>query len=171
LGIENEGIRVILSNFNHERWGMAAMGARWCRTITAECLQFANQRLVAGKPISSLPVIRAKLARMISLCEAMQAWLESITDQMCQMSYAEQSDILGGPIGLLKAFCTQGADEIASMAVNIFGGRGLTQGGMGKLVEQFHRVVKFDSILGGSEEVLMDLGVRQAIKKMPKSML
>jgi len=55
--------------------------------------------------------------------------------------------------------------------VNIFGGRGLTQGGMGKLVEQFHRTYKFDSVLGGTEEVLMDLGVRQAMKKMPKSML
>lgn len=150
---------------------MVCMTARWCRTITTECLQFSTQRIVNGKPLTSLPVIRAKLARMISLCEAMQAWLESITDQMCQMSYAEQSDALGGPIGLLKSFCTQGAGEVASMAVNIFGGRGLTQGGMGKLVEQWHRTYKFDSVLGGTEEVLMDLGVRQAMKKMPKSML
>lgn len=150
---------------------MAAMSARWARTITTECLQFASQRIVSGKPISSLPVIRAKLARMISLTEAMQAWLESITDQMCQMSYEQQSDILGGPIGLLKAFCTQSAGEIAVMAVNIFGGRGLTQGGMGKLVEQYHRTIAFDRILGGTEEVLMDLGVRQAMKKMPKAML
>lgn len=30
---------------------------------------------------------------------------------------------------------------------------------------------KFDAILGGAEEVLGDLGVRQAIKNMPKSML
>lgn len=30
---------------------------------------------------------------------------------------------------------------------------------------------KFDAILGGAEEVLGDLGVRQALKNMPKSML
>lgn len=33
---------------------------------------------------------------------------------------------------------------------------------MGKFVEQFQRTQKFDAILGGAEEVLGDLGVRQA---------
>ena len=108
---------------------------------------------------------------MISLCEAQQAWLETITAQMCQMSYKEQSLKLGGPIALLKTFCTRAAHEIADDAVNIFGGRGLTQGGMGKNVEQFHRTYKFDAILGGAEEVLADLGVRQAMRNMPKAML
>lgn len=39
--------------------------------------------------------------------EAAQAWLENITYQMCNMSYAEQSDLLAGQIGLLKAFATR----------------------------------------------------------------
>lgn len=90
---------------------------------------------------------------------------------MCQMSYAEQSKLLGGPIGLLKSFCTRSAHEIADDAVNIFGGRGLTQTGMGRVVEMFHRTYKFDAILGGTEEILADLGVRQAYKGFPKSML
>lgn len=34
----------------------------------------------------------------------------------------------------------------------VFGGRGITVGGMGVLIEQFNRTFKFDSILGGSEE-------------------
>lgn len=29
---------------------------------------------------------------------------------------------------------------------------------------QFHRTYKFDAVLGGSEEVLADLGVRQALR-------
>jgi hypothetical protein len=33
---------------------------------------------------------------------------------------------------------------------------------LGKAVEQFQRTQKFDAILGGAEEVLGDLGVRQA---------
>lgn len=35
----------------------------------------------------------------------------------------------------------------------------------------FHRTYKFDAILGGAEEILTDLGVRQAVKAMPKAML
>lgn len=63
---------------------------------------------------------------------------------------------------------TRYAGEIADDAVQILGGRGLTQSGMGKYVEQFQRTQKFDAILGGAEEVLGDLGVRQAMRSMPK---
>lgn len=108
---------------------------------------------------------------MISLVEANQSWLEQITYQMCNMSYAQQSKSLSGPIGLLKSFATRSAHEIADDATNIFGGRGITQGGMGKVVEMFHRTYKFDAILGGTEEILADLGVRQAMKNFPKAML
>ena len=108
---------------------------------------------------------------MISLTEASQSWLESITHQMNHLTYDQQSKLLSGPIGLLKSYATRCAHEIADDAVNIFGGRGITQGGMGEVVEQFHRTYKFDAILGGAEEVLADLGVRQAVKAMPKAML
>ncbi|OAX81859.1 hypothetical protein ACJ72_03796 [Emergomyces africanus] len=171
LGEENKGFIVIMSNFNHERWAMTCSVTRWNRTVVEECLKWANQRLVFGKPLISQPVIRQKLAKMISLVEASQSWLETITYQMCNMSYEEQSKNLGGPIGLLKSFATRCAHEIADEAVNIFGGRGLTQSGMGRVVEQFHRTYKFDAILGGTEEILADLGVRQAMKYMPKAML
>lgn len=150
---------------------MAAMVSHWNRMVTEECFKWANQRIVFGKKLNQQPVIRAKLARMISLTEACQAQLEIITYQMCNMDYGQQSKLLGGPIGLLKSYATRCAHEIADDAVNIFGGRGITQGGMGKVVEQFHRTYKFDAILGGTEEILADLGVRQAIKLMPKAML
>lgn len=39
------------------------------------------------------------------------------------------------------------------------------------LAEMMHRSSKFDAILGGSEEVLADLGVRTASKKMPLAVL
>lgn len=39
---------------------------------------------------------------------------------------------------------------------------------MGGVVEMFQRTNKFDAILGGAEEVLADLGVRQAMKFMPR---
>lgn len=171
LGKEDNGFIVIMSNFNHERWMMAGAVIRWCRTVTEECLKWSHQRLVFGKPLISQPVIRQKLAKMISLTEACQSWLETITFQMNNMTYAQQSKLLGGPIGLLKSFATRAAHECADDAVNIFGGRGITQGGMGKVVEQFHRTYKFDAILGGTEEILADLGVRQAMKQMPKAML
>ena len=150
---------------------MVCMVDRWSRTVLEECLKWTHQRLVFGKPLITQPVIRQKLARMIGLVEANQAWLEQVTYQMNHLSYTEQAKSLSGPIGLLKTFATRSAHEIADNAVNIFGGRGVTQTGMGRVVEMFHRTYKFDAILGGAEEVMADLGVRQAMKFMPNAKL
>jgi len=88
-----------------------------------------------------------RLAKMIALVESHQSWLETITYQMCQMPYAQQSKHLGGPIGLLKMSSTRAAHEVADEAVQIWGGRGLTQTGMGRVIENFNRTYKFDAIL------------------------
>ncbi|GAA6063434.1 hypothetical protein JCM10212_002620 [Sporobolomyces blumeae] len=171
LGKEGKGVFVILSNFNHERWVMCCGSVASSRMVVEECFKWAHQRKAFGKPLIELAVIRAKLAAMIQKVEAAQAFVENITFQMCNMTYAQQADALAGPIGLLKTFCTRCATEISDDAVQIFGGRGITQGGMGGLIEMHQRTYKFDSVLGGAEEVLADLGVRQASRKMPKAVL
>ncbi|OJJ01754.1 hypothetical protein ASPVEDRAFT_130196 [Aspergillus versicolor CBS 583.65] len=171
LGEEHKGFIVVMSNFNHERFMMVCAVVRASMNVVEECMKWCNQRIVFGKRLVDQPVIRQKLARMISLTESNQAWLESIAYQMCNMTYAEQSKHLGGPIGLLKSHVTRCAGEIAEQATNIFGGRGITQSGMGRVIEMFNRTYKFDAILGGTEEILADLGVRQAFKTFPKAML
>jgi alkylation response protein AidB-like acyl-CoA dehydrogenase len=112
-----------------------------------------------------------RIAKIISHAEAIQSYLESITYQMCDMSKAEQDKHLGGPIGLFKMFATRSAPEIADEAVDIFGGRALTKTGMGRNIESFQRMYKYDAVLGGTETILGDLGIRQAMKIMPKAML
>jgi alkylation response protein AidB-like acyl-CoA dehydrogenase len=106
---------------------------------------------------------------MIGQVEAIQNWLENITYQMTKMSYAEQSKYLAGPIALLKLQSTRVGTAVADEAVQIFGGRAITQTGMGQVVERYYKTTKFAAILGGSEEIMADLGVKQAIKFFPKS--
>merc|ERR1719460_1029216 len=106
------------------------------------------------------PVIRGKLARMVSDLEAATSWLENITFQMQSMDYAEQQKKLAGPIALLKYQSTRVAHDVADDACQIFGGRAITKTGMGKYVERFQRTYKFGAILGGSEEIMADLGIR-----------
>ncbi|EJD00822.1 acyl-CoA dehydrogenase NM domain-like protein [Fomitiporia mediterranea MF3/22] len=169
VGKVGDGMKVVLSNFNHERWMIVCVGLRTQRLIVEECLKWANQRKVFGKPLIAQAVVRAKIAGMISRVEACQNWLELITHQMNNMSYEEQSDKLAGPIALLKQFITKCGREIAEDATQVFGGRGITATGMGRLIENFHRTSPFDAILGGAEDVMGDLGVRQALRKMPKN--
>ncbi|TCD69164.1 hypothetical protein EIP91_008460 [Steccherinum ochraceum] len=169
LGKVGNGMQVILSNFNHERWMIICTALSAQRRIVEECLKWSNQRVAFGKPLNAQAVIRSKLASMIARVEAGQNWLETITHQMNNMSYNEQSDKIAGTIALLKQFVTKTGRETAEDATQIFGGRGITATGMGKLVENFHRTSPYDAILGGAEDVMGDLGVRQAIRKMPKN--
>jgi len=168
LGEVGKGLSVILSNFNHERWMVTGSSVGAQRVIVEECLKWASQRIVFGKPLTSQAVIRNKLGKMITRIEACQNWLELITHQMNNMTYNEMSDKLAGQIGLLKQFVSRCGRETAEDATQVFGGRALTVTGMGKLVENYHRTSGFDAILAGAEDVLGDLGVRQAMKRMPK---
>ncbi|KAJ3531395.1 hypothetical protein NM688_g7582 [Phlebia brevispora] len=169
LGEEGGGIFVMLSNFNHERWVMCCGGARSQRLLIDACLKWVTQRKAFGKPLASLAVIRSKLASMIARTESIQAWLENVTYQMCNMSYREQASKLAGQIAFLKMYSTRSAQQTAIDAVQIWGGRGITQTGMGRLIEHYYRTVPFDALLGGAEDVLADLGARQAIRSMPQN--
>ncbi|PVF95961.1 acyl-CoA dehydrogenase NM domain-like protein [Serendipita vermifera] len=169
LGPENAGLLVMLSNFNHERWVMACSSIRAQRLIVEECMKWVNQREVFGRPLVSQAVIRHKLASMIARCESAQSWLENVTYQMTNMTYKQMSAKLAGQIAFLKMYATRTGQETARDAVQIFGGRGITRTGMGRFIEHYHRTITFDSLLGGAEDVLGDLGVRQAIKQMPKN--
>lgn len=51
------------------------------------------------------------------------------------MSYEEQSKRLAGPIALLKFYLSRSQGEIVDDAVQIWGGRGITSGGMGVYIE------------------------------------
>jgi len=104
---------------------------------------------------------------MIGQQEGLHSWLEDITHQMNTMPHDQQFFQLGGPIALLKMFATRVSYRINDDAVQIFGGRGITKGGMGSFVENFQTSIKYGAILGGSEEVMGDLGVRLAARGFP----
>ena len=80
---------------------MCCASARSSRMIVEECLKWAAQRYVFGKPLLAQAVIRQKFAHMIAKVEAIQAWLESVTFQMCNMVsdtsslYAVSGSIIG----------------------------------------------------------------------------
>lgn len=60
LGEVNKGLKVVLSNFNHERWMMCNQSVQAQRNIVDETMRWANQRIVFGKPLIEQAVVRAK---------------------------------------------------------------------------------------------------------------
>lgn len=167
IGDEGKGFQYIVQNFNHERWGFIIQATRFARVCVEESIKFAANRVVFRNKLIDEPVIRYKLGLMISKVEASWGFLENLTHQMNYMSSAEKNRYLAGPIALGKVNATQTFKFCADEALQIFGGRGYTRGGHGEKVERLYREVKAYAIPGGSEEIMADLGVRQAIKYLP----
>lgn len=165
FGKENKGFQIIMSNFNHERWMICVSCIGRARRCVEESFKWAMQRKVFGKPLVEQPVIREKLAQMFSGVESSTAMMHDVTNNMIRSGPLGAE--IGGRIALLKYTVTRMTHLVADNSVQIAGGRGVTQGGMGRIVEAFSRTYKIPAVYGGSEEIMADLAVRQAIKCYP----
>ncbi|KAF7562525.1 hypothetical protein G7046_g1599 [Stylonectria norvegica] len=161
LGKENQGFRVIMTNFNHERIGIIIQCLRFSRVCFEESVKYANKRRTFGKKLMEHPVIRLKLAHMARQIEASYNWLESMIYQCEKMGETEAMLRLGGPIAGLKAQATVTFEFCAREASQIFGGLSYSRGGQGGKVERLYRDVRAYAIPGGSEEIMLDLSMRQ----------
>lgn len=169
IGAENSGFFLSMSNFVHERWMIIAYILAASRGILGEVYKWTNQRKAFGKNLLAQPVVRQRLAKMSAEVEAVTAAYEMLTFQMCHMDPYEQGEKLAAKVSLLKYYSTRVAQGVCDDAVNILGGRAITQGGMGRLVERFNRTYKFAAILGGSEDVLADAAIRMSVKDFPET--
>ncbi|KAI9318351.1 acyl-CoA dehydrogenase/oxidase [Dichotomocladium elegans] len=165
IGELHQGFKYIMHNFNHERLGIVMQANRLARVCIEEAYTYSLKRKTFGVRLIDHPVIRNKLGHMIRQCEATHAWLETVLYQIKTLPAETQPATLGGPIALLKAQSTQTFEFCAREAAQIFGGLAYTRGGQGEKVERLYREVRAYAIPGGSEEIMIDLGVRQALKR------
>ena len=164
IGTENNGFKAIMYNFNHERWWTVVQANRLARLCLEESIKYAHQRVTFGKKLIEHPVIRDKIGNMARQVEATHCWLEVVTSQFDTLSKDQQRVLLGGPIALLKAQATKTLEFCARESAQIFGGLAYTRGGKGGIIERVYREVKAFAIPAGSEEIMLDLGVRQALR-------
>lgn len=164
LGKENQGFKVIMTNFNHERMGIIIQSLRFSRVCYEESVKYASKRRTFGKKLIEHPVIRMKLAHMARQIEASYNWLENLIYQCQKMGETQAMLLLGGPIAGLKAQSTLTFEFCAREASQIFGGLSYSRGGQGAKVERLYRDVRAYAIPGGSEEIMLDLSMRQSMR-------
>ncbi|KAL5601408.1 hypothetical protein BROUX41_002605 [Berkeleyomyces rouxiae] len=164
IGKENKGFRVIMTNFNHERIGIIIQSLRFSRVCFEESVKYASKRKTFGKRLIDHPVIRLKLAHMARQIEASYNWLENLIYQCEKMGETEAMLRLGGAIASLKAQATVTFEFCAREASQIFGGLSYSRGGQGGKIERLYRDVRAYAIPGGSEEIMLDLSIRQSMR-------
>jgi len=165
LGKEGDGFKMIMRNFNHERFTIVVGANRGSRMLIEESVKYALQRRTFGKRLIEHQVIRSKIADMAMRVEAVQALIENITYQMSRGVSAES---IAGPVAMAKVLASRTLELCAREASQIFGGNSYTRGGRGQGVERAYREVRGVAIPGGSEEIMADFAIRQAIQNAQK---
>ncbi|KAJ9212856.1 hypothetical protein DTO166G4_5513 [Paecilomyces variotii] len=164
IGLEGHGMHYIMTNFNHERLTIAIGATRQARVALSSAFEYCLQREAFGKTLMDQPVVRHRLAKAGAELESLSAWIEQFLFQLKKMDRNEADIQLGGLTALAKARSGMVLNECAQVAVLLFGGNGYTRTGRGEIVEKIYREVPGTRIPGGSEDVLLDLAVRQLVK-------
>ncbi len=139
---------------NANAWmGTAFTGV--ARAAFEEALAYCKQRIQGGKPICEHQLVQAKLFEMFTKVESARALSRAaLVYNSNTMPPATQYSIAS------KVYCTQAAFEVASDAIQLFGGYGLTK----ELpVEKFFRDARASMIEDGTNEVLSLAGARKLI--------
>ena len=131
----------------------AAMGAMFtgvARAAYEEALQYAKKRVQGGQPLFEHQMIKHKLFNMFTKIEAARAlsraaMIYNYNNTPPNVEYSIAS----------KVFCTQAAYEVASEAIQIFGGNGLARE---YPVEKFFRDARAGMIEDGANDSLMITG-------------
>jgi len=165
MGEENEGFKLVMYNFNHERFYIACCTTRLARVCLEESTKYALKRKTFGKILAQHQSIRMKLAAMTRQVEQLQTWLEFITYQLCTMSHQDANRQVGDVISLVKAQASKVYEFCARETTMIFGGSALHMDGIGKKIEPAVGQVKAYQIPAGAEDVMDDFAARVAIKR------
>lgn len=152
IGEENQGFKVIMTNFNSERMGMAIHMEACARVCLEEAVNWARERQTFGKRLGDHQVIRHKIAMMKQKINATQAYIRVCNEAIVR------GDPNPGDIALLKVQASEVMEFCAREALQILGGLGFMRGNR---AERIYREVRVNAIGGGSEEIMRDLASRQ----------
>ena len=155
LGEEGAGFRIIMANFNGERFGLAASALGFAEACYDEALAWARQRKTFGAALVEHQVIRHKLVDMQMRIQSTAAWCESVA---AQADAGRTGPEWVANVCMLKNHATQTMQFCADQAVQILGGMGFMRG---TVSERIYREVKVMMIGGGAEEIMKDLAARQ----------
>ena len=155
LGEEGAGFRIIMSNFNGERFGMAAAALGFSRACFDEALAWARQRKTFGTALVGHQAVRHKLVDMQMRIHSTAAWLEALA---ARADAGDTGADWVAQVCVLKNHATQTMQFCADQAVQILGGMGFMRG---TVSERIYREVKVMMIGGGAEDIMKDLAARQ----------
>ena len=156
VGVENQGFKTVMNNFNTERLFMSALACSFAEVCLEEAVDWARQRSTFGAALAQRQVVRHKLMDMTLRIDAARTLVYDLAYRM-EHRLADPAKLVAR-ICLAKVQATQAMQFCADQAVQLLGGMGFMRG---TRTERIYREVKVMMIGGGSEEIMKDLAARQ----------
>ncbi len=144
LGIENEGLRLVLGSLASSRIGIAAQSAGIAETALQESINYANQRVQFGRPIGKHQAVSFMLADMAT--QVHQARLLYLNTARMKDN-GENTQIESS---IAKYYATEAAQKVTYDAVQIHGGYGYSRE---YRVERLFRDARVLTIYEGTSEM------------------
>ncbi|MGA8830268.1 MAG: acyl-CoA dehydrogenase family protein [Desulfomonilaceae bacterium] len=157
-GEENigKGFRTAMKTLDRGRLTMGASTMGSAQKLLDLSIDYAKQRVQFGKPISHFQAIQLMLADMATNIYAARqmvyhaAWLKDTTNSSVIKEAA-----------MVKLFCTEMANRVADMAVQIHGGMGYMKD---YPVERYYRDLRLTRIYEGTSEIQRLVIARELLK-------
>jgi alkylation response protein AidB-like acyl-CoA dehydrogenase len=136
---------------------IAAVFTGVARAAYEEALAYTRARIQGGKPLCEHQLVQKHLFDMFTKVEACRALSRAA------MIYNDAAAAPAVEYAIAaKTYCTQACWEVADMALQLFGGKGLSRG---YVIEKLFRDARASLIEDGANDVLMLVGTQQLIKK------
>jgi alkylation response protein AidB-like acyl-CoA dehydrogenase len=151
----NSGWKLITSQLNHERVGLAAIGVQgW--GLLARTLQWAQETVVGGKRVADQPWAQSALAEVYTRLEAMRlmnwrmAW---------QLDSGEPDPAFASAMKAYSTECLIAVDKLMLEVTGMAGGyrRGSPGAALAGDLEEHYRKCQINTFGGGVAEVMRDL--------------
>ncbi len=144
LGAEGEGFKIAMANLDVGRIGIAAQALGIAEAALSAATAYAKDRQQFGKPLAAQQGIAFKLADMATNVEAAKLLIYRAAD------LRNRGLKCGMEASMAKLFASRTAVEVATEAIQVFGGYGYTED---YPVERFFRDAKVTEIYEGTSEI------------------
>jgi acyl-CoA dehydrogenase len=147
LGVENQGFRSVMKNFQTERIALGAMAVGHCTQALKLTLAHVRDRRAFGATLFDKQAVRQRLAMADAKTRAARAYLYH-----CAWLVTQGRDVVQD-VSMLKALTGELAGEVVQTCQQFHGGMGYMRG---MAIERLWRDARVLAIGGGATEVMLD---------------
>lgn len=156
LGEQGKGYKIAIETLNEGRIGIGAQMTGVARGAWEYAVKYAKERKQFGRPIADFQGIQFQLAQMATEIEAARMMVYNAARMKdAGLDFVKEA-------AMTKLFCSQVAERVTSLAVEIYGGYGFTKD---YPVEKYWRDSKIGKIYEGTSNMQLSTIAKMVLGK------